>query len=195
MTNRGVPARKTSTRSAAEEALLDAAERLLVDVGHAGITTRRLAETAGVNHGLVHYYFGSNENLLVRALERFTDRLIERQRELYAADMPFIEKWRTAMRYLLSEDVTYEKVWAELQALSWNHPEIRERLARVNAEWREVLTDAFREPHRELGIEMPLDALVSLVMTFNIGIMVERLGDIESGHRELLDWIDQWLSN
>jgi AcrR family transcriptional regulator len=184
-----------AARSAAEEALLDAAERLLVDIGYAGITTRRLAEEAGVNHGLVHYYFGSNENLLVRALERFTDRLIARQRELYEGEGPLIDKWRTAMRYLLSEDVTYEKVWAELQALAWNHPEIRERLARVNAEWRTVLTDAFREPHRELGIEMPLDALVSLVMTFNIGIMVERLGDIEAGHRELLDWIDQWLSS
>jgi AcrR family transcriptional regulator len=185
---------KTAARSAAEEALLDAAERLLVDIGYARITTRRLAEEAGVNHGLVHYYFGSNENLLVRALERFTERLIERQRELYAADLPFIEKWRTAMGFLISEDVTYEKAWMELQALAWNHPELRGQLASLNAEWRAVLADAFREPHRNLGIEMPLDALVSLVMTFNIGIMVERLGDIETGHRELLDWIDQWLS-
>ena len=186
---------KTAARSAAEEALLDAAERLLVDVGYARITTRALAEEAGVNHGLVHYYFGSNENLLVRALERFTERLIARQRDLYEAEGPFVDKWRTAMLYLLSEDVTYEKIWVELQALAWNHPEIREQLARVNAEWRAVLTDALREPHRELGIEMPLDALVSLVMTFNIGIMVERLGDIENGHRELLDWIDEWLSS
>ena len=101
-----------------------------MEVGYAGITTRRLAEEAGVNHGLVHYYFGSNENLLVRALERFTERLIERQHQLYSADEPFLEKWRTAMRYLISEDVTYEKVWLELQALGWNHPELRERLAR-----------------------------------------------------------------
>jgi AcrR family transcriptional regulator len=174
---------KTTARSAAEEALLDAAERLLVDVGHAGITTRRLAEEAGVNHGLVHYYFGSIENLEVRTLERFTERLTQRQRELYAADVPFIEKWRTAMRYLISEDVTYEKVWLELQ----------EPLAQVNAEWRAVLTEAFEEPHRELGIEMPLEALVSLVLTFNIGIMVERLSGIETGHRELLEWIDGLL--
>jgi AcrR family transcriptional regulator len=189
------PATRTTARSAAEEALLDAAERLLVDVGYARITTRRLAEEAGVNNGLVHYYFGSNENLLVRALERFTERLIDRQRELYASDLPFVEKWRTAMRYLVSEDVTYEKVWLELQALAWNDAGIRERLARVNAEWREVLTEAFREPHRELGIPMPLDALVSLVITFNIGVIVERLGGITAGHAELLDWIDGWLSS
>jgi AcrR family transcriptional regulator len=186
---------KTEARSTAEDALLDAAERLLVDVGYAGMTTRRIAEEAGVNHGLVHYYFGSNENLMVRALERFTDRLIARQRELYASDLPFLEKWRTAMRYLMSEDVTYEKVWLELQALAWNHLELRERLARVNDEWREVLTEAFAEPHRELGIDMPLDAMVSLVMTFNIGMIVERLGDIETGHEELLEWIDRWLSS
>ena len=131
----------------------------------------------------------------MRALERFTERLVERQRDIYAADMPFIEKWRTAMRYLLSEDVTYEKVWLELQALAWNQPDLRERLARVNADWRAVLTEAFEQPHRELGIEMPLDALVSLVITFNLGIIVERLGGIETGHDELLDWIDRWLSS
>jgi AcrR family transcriptional regulator len=186
---------QTPARSAAEEALLDAAERLLVDVGYAGITTRRLAEEAGVNHGLVHYYFGSNENLLVRALERFTDGLIARQLELYSADMSFVEKWRTAMRYLVSEDVTYEKIWLELQALAWNNADLRARLARVNNEWRAVLTQAFAEPHRELKIPMPLEALVSLVMTFNIGIMVERLGGIEAGHAELLEWIDRWLSS
>jgi AcrR family transcriptional regulator len=189
------PAHKTTARSAAEVALLDAAERLLVSVGHAGITTRRLAEEAGVNHGLVHYYFGSNENLLVRTLERFTERLIERQRQLYGSDLPFVEKWRTAMRYLVSEDLAYEKAWLELQALAWNNDDLRERLARVNAEWRAVLTEAFEAPHRELGIELPLAALVSLVMTFNLGMMVERLGGIDAGHAELLDWIDRWLSS
>ena len=187
------PALKTTARSSAEEALLDAAERLLVDVGYAGVTTRRLAEEAGVNHGLVHYYFGSIENVLIRTLERFTERLTQRQREMYAADIPFIEKWRTAMRYLVEEDFRYEKVWLELQALAWNRPEMRERLARVDAEWRAVLTDAFATPREELGIEMPLDALVSLVVTFNLGVMVERLSGITAGHAELLDWIDRFL--
>jgi AcrR family transcriptional regulator len=181
-------------RSAAEGALLDAAERLLVEVGHAGITTRRLAEEAGVNHGLVHYYFGSIENLLVRVLERFTAELIARQQAMYAAaDVPFIEKWRQAMLYLVSEDVAYEKIWLELQALAWNRPELRKPLARVNDEWRAVLTEAFAEPRERCGIEMPLDALVSLVMTFNEGVILERLSGIETGHAELLEWIDAWL--
>jgi AcrR family transcriptional regulator len=187
------PVKKTA-RSAAEDALLDAAERLLVEVGYAGVTTRRLAEEAGVNNGLVHYYFGSLENVMVRALERFTERLITRQRVMYAdPDVPFIEKWRTAMRFLVSEDVAYEKVWYELQALAWNRPELREPVDRVEAEWRAVLTEAFAEPHERYGIEMPLDVLVSLVVTFNVGIILERLSGIEEGHDALLEWIDGWL--
>ena len=186
-------AHKTTARSAAEEALLDAAERLLVEVGHAGITTRRLAEEAGVNHGLIHYYFGSIENLLVRVLERYTAAMTARQRAMYAADVPFIEKWRQAMRYLVADDVAYEKIWLELQALAWNRPELRERVAEVSDEWRAVLTEAFAEPHERYGIEMPLEALVTLVVTFNEGIILERLSGVEEGHAALLDWIEAWL--
>jgi AcrR family transcriptional regulator len=175
-----------------EQALLDAAERLLGEVDASGITTRRVADEAGANHGLVHYYFGSVEQLLVRVLERFTERLIERQRELYAADAPFLEKWRTAMAYL-DEDLPYQKIWFELQALAWNRPELQERLAWVHAEWRAVLVEAFAPVREELGLDLPPEALVTLVYTFNEGIMLERLSGIETGHRELLDWIDGWL--
>jgi AcrR family transcriptional regulator len=175
-----------------EQALLDAAERLLFDVGAPGITTRRVADEAGANHGLVHYYFGSVEQLLVRVLERFTERLIERQRELYAADRPFLEKWRTAMAYL-DEDLPYQKIWFELQALAWNRPELQERLAWVHAEWRAVLVEAFAPLREELELDLPPEALVTLVYTFNEGLMLERLSGIETGHRELLDWIDSWL--
>jgi AcrR family transcriptional regulator len=177
-----------------EQALLDAAERLLVEVGAAGITTRRIAEEAGANHGLVHYYFGSVEQLLVRVLERFTGRLIARQRELYDADEPFLQKWRTAMTYL-EEDRPYQKIWFELQALAWNRPELQERLARVHEEWRDVLREAFAPVRDELGLDVPHDALVSLVYTFNEGIMLDRLSGIEAGHRELLDWIDALLES
>jgi AcrR family transcriptional regulator len=180
-------------RQQTEEAFLDAAERLLVSAGHAGITTRALAEEAGSNHGLVHYYFGSMENLLARVLERFTDRIIARQRAMYETPgVPFAEKWRTAMRYL-DADRSYQKVWFELQALAWNRPELRERVAHVNGEWRAVLSEALAEPHARYGIEMPLEALVSLVITFNEGIIFERLSGIETGQAELLEWIDEWL--
>jgi hypothetical protein len=119
--------------------------------------------------------------------------MIARQRAMYAAPgVPFIDKWRTAMGYL-DADREYQKVWYELQALAWNRPELRERVAHVNGEWRAVLSEAFAEPRERYGISMPLDALVSLVITFNEGIIFERLSGIETGQAELLQWIEDWL--
>lgn len=189
-----------SARAATEQAFLDAAERLLIDVGYSGISTRRLAEEAGANHGLVHYYFGSMENLFVRVLERFTDRLVARQREMYArTDISGAQKWKTAMGYLESDlEAGYPKIWLELQALGWNRPDIAERVAQVNREWRDVLTDAFDLMMDEYGIDReryPLAAMVSLVMTFNEGIMVERLSGISTGHGDLMEMAGRWLES
>jgi AcrR family transcriptional regulator len=186
-------------RSATVDAFLDAAERLLVEVGHAGISTRRLAAEAGANQGLVHYYFGSIDELFVQVLERFTERLVARQREMYAADVPFIEKWRAAWRFQEDDlEAGYSKIWMELQALSWSHPELRPRVARVNGEWRRVLREAFERAADEYGLdedEFPVEALVAMTMTFGQGYALERLEGIDEGHRELLDWIERWLAS
>ena len=124
--------------------ILDAAEALLIAEGQRAVTTRRLSEQAGVNHGLVHYYFGSMDEVMMQTFERFTARLIVRQRTMYAADVPFLQKWRMAMSYL-DEDLAagYPKVWIELQALGWNRPEMRERVAAMTAR-------VARRPHRRV---------------------------------------------
>lgn len=186
-------------RNATATAFLDAAEQLLIGVGHAGITTRRLAAAAGANQGLVHYYFGSIDELLVQVLERFTERLIARQREMYAADRPFIERWRSAWSFQ-EEDLGagYSKIWMELQALSWSRPDLRPRVARVNAEWRAVLRDAFERAAAQYGLaedEFPVEALVALMMTLGQGYAIERLEGIDQGHPELLAWIERWLES
>jgi hypothetical protein len=96
------------------------------------------------------------------------------------------------MRYLAADE-HYQRIWYELQALAWSRPELRERVAHVNAEWRGVLREALSEPRERYGLPLPLEALVSLVVAFNEGLIWERLSGIETGHAELLDWIDGWL--
>lgn len=178
-----------------EQRFLDAAERLLVEVGYAGISTRRLADAAGANHGLVHYYFGSMEDLLLRVLERFTDRLVARQRAMYASEVPYIEKWREAMRYL-DEDRPYQKIWWELQAMAWNRPEYQRRIAEVLEAWREAMREAVGSAVRKYGLgggPFGTDEWVSLIVTVNEGIILERLSGITRGHAALLDAIGAWL--
>jgi AcrR family transcriptional regulator len=188
-----------SVREANVQAFLDAAERLLVREGAAGISTRQLAAEAGQNHGLVHYYFGSVDELLLQTLERFTNRILERQRAMYAADAPFAEKWRTAMGFI-EEDLAagYPKVWAELEALAWNSPEKQERLNAVNDAWRSLLRDALADAIEEYGLddsEFSAEALAALVMQFNKGLLNERLLGFDRGHAELLAAIDGWLAS
>jgi AcrR family transcriptional regulator len=188
-----------SVREANVEAFLDAAERLLVREGAAGISTRRLAQEAGQNHGLVHYYFGSVDELMLQALERFTDRVLERQRAMYEADQPFIRKWRSAVGYIEKDlEAGYPKVWAELEALAWDRPELRDRLRTVSDRWRSLLHDAVAKAMEEYGLDegaFSAEALAALVMQFNKGLLNERLLGFDRGHAELLDAIDRWLAS
>lgn len=184
------------SRQETEERFLDAAERLLIEVGYAGITTRRLAEEAGANHGLVHYYFGSMEELFLRVLERFTGRLVARQREMYAAPLPYVEKWREAMRYL-EADRPYQKIWWELQAMAWNRPEYRPRVAQVRAAWSAAMREAVAEALQRYGLDggpFATDDWITLIVTLNEGIIQERLSGITEGHDSLLAAIDGWLA-
>jgi AcrR family transcriptional regulator len=184
------------SRADTEQRFLDAAERLLVDIGYADITTRKLADEAGANLGLVHYYFGSMQELFLQVLERFTAQLITRQRAMYSAPGPYIEKWREAMRYL-DEDRPYQKIWWELQAMAWNRPEFQPRVARVHKAWCDAMRDAVAEALKRYKLDddgFSTEAWVTLIVTVNEGIILERLSGIDRGHRELLGAIDKWLA-
>lgn len=196
-TPRPADAPPSDRRSAVETRFLDAAERLLVEIGYAAITTRRLADEAAANLGLLHYYFGSMEELFVRVLERFTDRLVARQRAMYASPLPYIEKWRLAMRYL-DEDRPYQKIWWELQAMAWNRPEFRPRVAAVLAAWRAAMRDSVAEAVARYGLEgagFSTEEWITLIVATNEGIILERLSGIDDGHDALLSSIDRWLQS
>lgn len=62
--------RPTRSRVDAEERLIVAAGELLGEVGPRSMSVRNVAERAGVNHGLVHHYFGGKDGLLKAAMTR-----------------------------------------------------------------------------------------------------------------------------
>lgn len=179
------------------DALLDAAERLLVSEGPTALTTRRIADAAGQSHGLIRYHFGSLEQLLVRTLERASERIIERQRQLYSGDQPFIDKWRTAMDYLDSdvESGTFPKLAGELLALSYNDPAYRPAVRAMMDAFAEMLTEAVLSAVDEYGLDdIDVEAVATLIRTFQVGMLVDRLAGIDTGHASLRDAIDRWLT-
>jgi AcrR family transcriptional regulator len=181
-----------STSSDARDRLLDAAERLLAAEGGGALTTRRIAAEAGVNHGLVHYHFGTVDDLIAALAERFAGRLVALQEALWTVDMTFADRFRAAAGHAKAEG----KVWFELQALAWNRPALRARLAWHAGRWREVLTAAFAEAAADYGLsDASVEPLVTLVATFTQGMTAEALIGIEQGHDELLRWIEAWLAS
>ena len=68
-----IKARKPTARNrdeARDVRLLDAAEALLLEEGYAAVTSRRVAERAGVNPALLYYYFESMDGLFVALFRR-----------------------------------------------------------------------------------------------------------------------------
>jgi AcrR family transcriptional regulator len=64
---------KPAGRDAVMDALVDAAGQLILERG-VTMSVRDIARRAGVNHGLVHTYFGSKEALLAAAFGHLVDR-------------------------------------------------------------------------------------------------------------------------
>lgn len=63
----------TRDRGDSEERLIQAAASLLGEVGPRALTVRGVAERAGVNHGLVHHYFGGKDGLLKAGMTRLVE--------------------------------------------------------------------------------------------------------------------------
>jgi AcrR family transcriptional regulator len=188
----------TEARQQATTALLDAAEHLLYEVGYAGVTTRAVAEAAGLKHGLVHYYFGSMEELLTQTLERFVDQLAEALEALYDdPDLSFAEKWRLGAQFWVNEPTSrFPKILMELLAVGWNIPVLRARLTEVHGRFRMVFEKHFGKALHDYGLsedEFPLKVVVAAVTSFQLGLIVEGLSDVHVGHQELLDWIQRWI--
>ena len=55
--------------------ILDSAEKLFADGGYAATSIRRIADEAGVNPALVHYYFRNKKTLLQSVMERALEPL------------------------------------------------------------------------------------------------------------------------
>jgi AcrR family transcriptional regulator len=190
----------TEARLQATVALMDAAEHLLYEVGYAGISTRAVAEAAGLNHGLVHYYFGSMDELLTQTLQRFVDQLADALEALYAdPSLTFAEKWRLGARFWIDEPTSrFPKILLELLAMGWNMPELRTRLTAVHARFRGIFEHYFGQAMLEYGLDesqFPLKVIVAAVTSFQLGLIVEGLSSVTEGHEALLDWIQSWVDS
>jgi AcrR family transcriptional regulator len=78
--------------TAAEQNILEAAEKVFLDKGYAGAKTTEIAKRAGVNHAMLHYYFRTKENLFNQVFEQKAGLFLDTFRDAFRLDLPFTEK-------------------------------------------------------------------------------------------------------
>ena len=141
------------------ELILDAARRCLLDSGYAGLSTRRIAEAAGVRLGHLHYHFGSKQNLVLSVLAAENERLLERQTLLYRDDLPLSKQWEQACDYLVDDLRTgYVRVLHEMTAAGWSDPEIAAAVGRLLQGWFDLLVEVATRAEQQLGSLGPFSA-------------------------------------
>jgi len=75
-----------------EQIILEVAEKLFIDKGFAGTKTMEIADIAGVNHALLHYYYRSKENLFNRIFEQKASQMLENFSLIFDNNSTFFEK-------------------------------------------------------------------------------------------------------
>jgi AcrR family transcriptional regulator len=161
--------------------ILAAARIRLLEDGYAGLSTRRVAEIAGVPLSQIHYHFGGKQGLLLSLLEQENQRLVERQRRMYSADLPLWRRYEQACD-LLEEDLAsgYVRVLQEMIAAGWSDAALAQQVLGMLRSWIEVLTDVAREAEERFGALGPAGAanLAGLIgLAFLGGEAVILLGD------------------
>jgi TetR/AcrR family transcriptional regulator len=78
--------------STTEERILDAAKKIFVEKGMSGARMQDIANEAGINKALLHYYFRNKEKLFEVIFVAAADRLFPRINRIFEADLPLFEK-------------------------------------------------------------------------------------------------------
>lgn len=164
--------RRDRATAETRSAILAAARECLLTEGHANLSTRRVAEIAGVPLSQIHYHFGSRLQLILAVLAAENERLIHRQRSMFETPEPLWVRWELACDYL-DEDVAsgYVRILQEMIATGWADAEVAASVRSLVGEWYRLLADvARREAERgsDLGGFTP-DEIAALMGTPFLG--------------------------
>lgn len=153
----GIPAptraqRRDRAKAGTRAAIIAAARARLLSHGYANLATRAVAEAAEVPLSQIHYHFGGRQQLILAVLEAENDRLLERQRTMYAGPEPLWRQWERACAYLEEDlDSGYVRVLQEMIAAGWSDPEVAAAVRTLLAAWYRLLTEVAEREAKRLG--------------------------------------------
>jgi AcrR family transcriptional regulator len=167
-------------------AMLDGAEDILREEGHAALTSRRIAERIGVKQRLVYYYFRTMDDLIVHLFRRSAGRDIERLRFASASSAPLRELWQISFR---SHDA---RLISEYMAMANRIPALRTEVIAFIEQSRALQVEAIAAALARNPGASPLPPAALALIATSVGLSLNReqqLG-ISAGHSEFLSVLD-----
>ena len=150
--------------------------------GIAGSTFDHVAREAGVSRGLLHYYFGTKERLLVEVVRRECDVRNERLEQAIAGAQTaddVLDALVQSFEDFLGEGPDTAVMFYEMLTLAQRNDEIATELSELGRRTRAHLADALRAK-REAGVlelRADPDALAAFLFALADGVTVRRLSE------------------
>jgi AcrR family transcriptional regulator len=184
------PAREPDGEKATR--IVEAMRASVAERGIAGSTFDQVARAAGVSRGLLHYYFGSKERLLVEAVRRECD-LRDELLDSALADAGSAEKVLDVMvrsfEEFLGEGPANAVMIHEMLTLAQRNPEIAFELAELGRRTRSHLAEALRAKTEAgvLALRDDPDSVAAFLFVLADGILVRRLSEPDFDIKPLME--------
>lgn len=127
------------SRDERRELILQAAIRVALSDGFAGMTVRRIASEAGVATGQVHHHFSSGAELKAQAFVRVMGELLD------VDLLPESASWRERLHAMLGSNEDgfdpYIRLWREAQLLASKEHELKGAYVLTMEMWHEKVVD------------------------------------------------------
>ena len=152
--------------------------------GAAGSTFDHVAREAGVSRGLLHYYFGSKERLLVEVVRHDCEVRVAGMKERLAAAGTvdeIIEALVVGLEEFIEGEPGSQAVIYEMLSASRHSEEIRAELAELYRRWRADLAELLRQKERDGVVKLQADAeaVASVLFALGDGFGIQVISDPE----------------
>jgi AcrR family transcriptional regulator len=164
--------------------IVEAMRRSVAQHGTAGSTFERVARDAGVSRGLLHYYFGTKEQLLAEAVRRDCQLRLERlEQQLAGAQTAekFVGLLAQHLQDVIREDPDFVTLLFELFTLSRRNPDIAVEYANLMRTMREQVAGMLTVAQEEgvLRLHAEPEAVAEILFSIGDGFALRMLTEPE----------------
>jgi len=164
--------------------IIDAMRESVAKRGAAASTFEQVAGEAGVSRGLLHYYFGTKERLLVEVVRRDSEIRVARLDEPLANAETVddvIDILLASLNDLIENEPAFFLLLYELFSAGRRNPEIQREVGQLFDRTRSHVAEVLEAKEREgvLSLRYEADAIVAYLFAVADGFALQALSDPE----------------